>query len=234
MRIDRRTRVLVIVVLLAALAAGCTAKRMAPLSVDPLDDLPSVQRRDGLVIAVEPLLDDRASRRRHGTSFLSEGVLAVRIAARNDGDDASWILQRSNVSLRIGETAAAASGVEGGSALGGAMQAGSLAVAAGSLAVVGALGLGLSVAALPLFYAGSKLDADASAVHQHLLLAELHPTTLSPGESATGLVYIPIERAPAPGEPWTVSVEVVRLPGDETERISFAVRLPSAFPKRRR
>lgn len=219
---------------LVVAVGGCTAKRLPPLAVDPLDALPGAQQRDGLVIAAEALLDDRASRKQHGAAFLREGLLAVRVAARNDGSR-SWILQRSRVSLQIdGADAGAAESKAAGGELGGAMQATSMAAAAGSFALVGAAALGLSAAALPLFYAGSKLDADASAVQQHLLLSELHPTTLSPGEAAAGLAFFPIERPPQPGERWTIGVDALALPEGRVESFAFPVPVRPRFPSRPR
>jgi hypothetical protein len=78
-------------------------------------------------------------------------------------------------------------------------------------------GESLAVAAVPLvgLFFALKLISNASEVQQNFLQKEMQSTTLSPGASAHGFLYIPVPKN-APRQKIHLRVPITRASADET------------------
>lgn len=216
-------------VILLLLGLSCSAKRLEPVVARPIDELAFTEVDGGLLLAIDPLLDARANQAQYGVDFLDEGILAVRVVARNGDPAASYALLPQNVTLGApGEDAEPTLAEDPTSAAPAvATYAAGYAMMAASVASV--VTAPLIVPALPLMLWSNKMAADVLVIRHRLLVESLYPTTLSPGEGMSGLVLLshPEESRDAPRE---VCIGYLNLGESEVAEACFPLAAGPATP----
>lgn len=212
-------------VALVAVALACSARQLEPAAPSPaIDALERVAVED-LEVAIVPLLDREAMRRRYGVDLLDEDVLGVIVIVRNAGAESVFLapalvtiasgggepqgpvasprifatpaLFPTNATSRV--VAAVFDGDEGESAA-----------------------LTILAAADPTLLTANKVNRDVAISRHALLLASLFPTTLAPGAEASGLVRLPYPEE-VRGAPSQICVAALHSRSGERARACFSL-----------
>jgi hypothetical protein len=186
----------VVVKVLAELVAGILLIQGCALTLQryespPISGYENVQIKDGLAMAVRPLLDDEESRRYFGKSLLSEGIVAVYVLSENQSASSSFRVPKSGMSLVAGVPKILSSEDKIQSS-----------AAADALVISGAVLLSPLVAGI-----GVKLLSDASVINHSIRTQEFLTKTLSPGQTAGGFIYFQLpDKVTLPAR-WAIRVE---------------------------
>lgn len=157
-----------------------SAAKFPDYPVRPASEYSIKAERSSLTIGIQPLEDPAAQKTYFHTKLTPKGFLPVLVVIQNAANaQDSFIFDTSKASLTSAETATASAT--------GSPQASYK--AATVTAVVS--GVALSFVGLMI---SAGIAAQTSEINDDLLLRELRSTTLSPGASAHGFLYIPIPK----------------------------------------
>jgi len=211
MRLSRYmfARLLAVMILLE----GCATTKLPEPETRPLNSYPYSQVKDGLAVAIQPLTNGQESEKYFGTNLLSNGILAVFVAAENHGSPSSFMLSKERFMLRAGQTEAY--GVSG---------RGQIEPGAGTaVAAVGNVGIVVvPVLALPILIVGSNMLSNEEVIKHNFTVKELQAKTISDGEETHGFVYFQLLQGHAGPGQWTIHVEAVDLKSKDVKSFDFA------------
>jgi hypothetical protein len=185
--------------------SGCATKKLPEHEMPPLTYYPYSQEKDGLAVAVQPVMSPQESKKYFGTDLLSAGILAVFVTAENRNSPSSFLVSREKFSLRFQQTEA--SGVSRRDQLRSEVPG----------QVVMITGAALS---LPLLFVGTKLISDANVVKNNFAVKELQAKTLSSGEKIHGFVYFQLPQGQAAAGR-TLHVEIQELTTKQVNSFDF-------------
>jgi hypothetical protein len=196
---------------------GCSTPRLPKYEAQPPSQYSYSYVKDGLVVAIHPLMSKQETEKYFGTDLLSANILAVLVVAENQNDSASFILSKDKVSLKAGEaTAGSATGhrqvgdPSAGEALGAAANVGALAIVATALV------------SIPLGLLAGDMISDAGVIRRNFTTNELQTKTLSPGQKVQGFVYFQLPAKHNLLPQWAVHIEAVNLSNRGANTFDFA------------
>jgi hypothetical protein len=173
------------------LVQGCSALALPRYESPPISRYDNVQSKDGLAIAIRPLLDHEESRRYFGKALLSDGIVAAFVLCANQSTSASFVVPKAGISL--------VADVPGIALHEGKVQSTD---AADATVIAGAVLASPLVAGI-----GVKLLSDASVINHSVRAQEFLTKTLSPGQTAGGFVYFQLPDKATLPERWGIRVE---------------------------
>lgn len=158
----------------------------------PAKDCRVITEKSGVVIGLDPVEISQDQKTYFGSDLGRKGFLPVFVAIENGMSSDSAIFDKGKVTY--GSSASALSSVKTGTGAGKA----------------------LALSAIPFFggFAGAQAISEASQIQNNLLKKELQSTTLSPGASVHGFLYIPISKN-SPREKIALRIPVSKTGTDE-------------------
>jgi hypothetical protein len=193
------TRVTRFVFAICWLPCWCMAANFPSYPIRPASEYPIAVAKAGLIVAAEPVENAKEQKTYFHTELAPKGYLPVLIVIQNETADTTFLLRRSDITYGSAEKP------ESGRS---EPQARSKAGEALALVSLGALSpLGGLIA--------MKLITNSTQVQQNILKKELQSSTLSPGTSLHGFLYIPVPKN-APREKIHLIIPVARVGDDQT------------------
>jgi hypothetical protein len=191
-------------------ATGCLTLKIADIPAQRPDAYRHRAEQGAVRVALQAFTDSTESDRYFGTVLLDHNVLAVLVVAENRGTSSSYVLAKEQ--CRLGARTATdrteapvAPGVGTGLFLAGAV-----------------------LLSPPLLVAGIKLGSDAEMIRHNFYRVELKRQTISPGQTARGVVYFGVtdEQIKNPSTALVLHVSLPSLDSDavETVAIPFGLR----------
>jgi hypothetical protein len=167
-----------------------------------LPDYPSRNAREcpvtveniGVLIGLEPVENYRAQSTYFQTDLARKGYVPIFLVIENGTRADSFIFDKTKVTYGPADSAVSAARTGTGA------------------------GKAIALSAIPFFgpFAGAKVISNASQIQVNLLKKEIQSTTLSPGASTRGFLYIPIPGKTFPREKITLRVPISRAGTNET------------------
>lgn len=165
--------------LLACAAPAHSAQNFPNYPVRQPSDYSISARQGEVSIGLEPVESDQDQLTYFHTSLSHNGFLPVLVVVHNRSKSDSLLLDKGGISYGVGDSAKAAPKEN----------------TAGQKAAIASAGFVPFIG--PFISAG--MAEDASDVKQNLVLRELQSTTLSPGDTVHGFLYIPVpKKGPRP------------------------------------
>lgn len=160
---------------LLLLGSGCSTMKVTEFKTESAASYALHQEREGLLVAVKPLLDAKAVREVFKVNLLEKGLVPVLVVAENRSSAGSFQLLKEGIAV-LNETGESAGTVE------------RKGVASGKVGT-GFATVGAAVGSAPLLIAGLKMASNASVIQHNLAAKEFYSRTLGPGQTARGYVY---------------------------------------------
>jgi hypothetical protein len=181
----------------AVLTLSSCAVKLEKYTAMPANSYSNIQNKNGLALAVHPLINDKESEKYFGFDLISKNILAIFVAAENKNPLSSFIISADKFFMSCDEDEkippASSSPYSGNEA---EAKAAKLFNAANDIAfgsVVGTLFVPLAPAALlvatPLGISGEKQMLDSRAISFNFSEQEFVTRTLSPSGRAQGFFY---------------------------------------------
>jgi hypothetical protein len=150
-------------------------------------------RAAGLTMGVRPVEDPKDQETYFRAEFRPKGFVPVFLVIQNGDSEGSFLFDKTKVTYGPANSSLSTpkTGSRGGAAL-----------AAGAIPFVG-------------IFAAPKIISNAAEVQHNLLNKEVQSTTLSPGKSLHGFLYIPVPKD-APRQKIHLFVPITRAGSDET------------------
>jgi hypothetical protein len=155
-------------------------------AVSTFPDYPVRQAREypisvenaGVVIGLEPVEDPQAQETYFHTDFKKKGVVPVFLVIENGTSADDFIFDKTKVTYGPTDSGISTPQPKGG------------------------VGPVLAVSAIPFvgIFAAADIISKASRIQENLMKREIQSTTLSPGRSARGFLFIPISRTNSRGK----------------------------------
>jgi hypothetical protein len=171
-------------------------------------DYPGSSAIDGVMVAVEPLTDPAGQKRYFKVDFAKNGFLPVFVVVENGSAEGSFILKREDIGAYAGDQQES----QPGQVLSGRSKTGE------NLALASAIAL--SPAGMVI---SGILMIRATEVRQNLIKKDLRSSTLSPGQSTRGFVFIPLPSDPEKRKHLRMRVRVVKLGSDQPIDFEFPI-----------
>lgn len=193
------------IVVLLTLVNGCTTLQLPLYAPQPVDRYNNVQVKDGLAVAIQPMLDAEESEKYFGTNLLARNILPAFVVSENRHASSSFLLLKNRISLSAGQPALAGSPDKARSEAG-AEALGWTSVALGSL---------------PLAAIAVKMMSDATVINRNFKAQEFQTKTLSPGQTAQGFVYFQLPEGAKLPEQGTIRLEALEAMHKEVAHFEF-------------
>lgn len=150
-------------------------------------------RASGLTIGVKVVEDPKDQETYFHAEFKAKGFVPIFLVIQNESGEGSFLFDKTKVTYGPADSTLSTpkTGSRGGDAF-----------AAAAIPFVG-------------IFAVPKIISNAAEVQHNLLKKEVQSTTLSPGKSVHGFLYIPVPRD-APREKIHLRVPITRAGADET------------------
>jgi hypothetical protein len=178
---------------------------LPPYEAQSIDNYKNIQVKDGLVVAMHPIIDAQESERYFGTDLLSSHILAVLLLSENRAPSSSFILSKEHISLGAGlpEVQQARDKVRS--------EAAGEAVAWTGAVLISPLMMGIAM----------KLLSDATVINHNFKAREFQTKTLSPGQRAEGFLYFQLpEKKKLPGQ-WVIHIKAIEAINKGTKDFTF-------------
>jgi hypothetical protein len=193
------------IVVLLALVNGCTTLQLPLYTPQPIHRYNNVQVKDGLAVAVQPMLDVEENEKYFGTNLLALNILPAFVISENRHASSSFILLKDRISLSAGQHAVAGSPDK-----------------ARSEATAEAIGwTSVALISFPLATIAVKMMSDATVVNRNFKAQEFQTKTLSPGQSAQGFVYFQLPQGVKLPDQGTIRLEALEAINKEVARFEF-------------
>jgi len=185
--------------------ASCASIRLPETEVKELSQYLLVQDKEGLKVAIEPLFDERKTKRLFGLNLVSEGILPVLVVAENHSSKSRYFLRKNEflIGLDLESTETAESPNP-------AKLKSEMDMASGALIVTVIAMPFISTALYPIF---GKLHTEAQIIVQNLKEKELLEKTLAPGGSQYGFVYFHFPNKKISRDNLIIQIKAVNLEG---------------------
>lgn len=196
-----------LVILLLALASGCTSVNVSDLSTQDIPQGGVSQSRDGLSVRAVPLTERSEIRSRFGTDLLSRGILPVFVEFNNRNPTDSFIVSPEKCGLNFGAEPAHQT-AQGPRSLRGAEGMAVASAVAGSAA---------------LYVAAAITATSAETANHQFIVNQLEAKTLSSGGHDAGYLYFHI-----PGQArgaCSLVIAAQRAGGDSTATFNIPLNL---------
>jgi len=147
----------------------------------------------GLVVGLEPVENSETQENYFHTELAKKGFVPVFLVIENRTSTNSFIFDKTIVSYGISDSTISTPLTESGA------------------------GKAIALSVIPFVgpFAGVKIISDAAQIQQNLMKKEIQSTTLSPGASVHGFLYVPIPRKTARGK-ITLRVPISKASTNET------------------
>jgi hypothetical protein len=210
---------------LVTLAGGCVAARPVPYAPQPMEAYNNVQTKDGLTMAVRPILDMEESAKHFGDALQANNIVAAYISVANRHPTQHFVVSREGI-LLSGAAPFEAPSSPGGNPAAAPPKSSASDVAGGAAGVGILLGytpamLGV-LAAAPFVVAAEDSRRHAQLLNYDLRGQEFRTRTLKPGEAAGGFVYFRLPTGGALPPQWTIQINVSPAGSAQTSRFEFA------------
>lgn len=182
---------------LGCLLCGCASTQLPEVDAEPVGTAASVQSRDGLSVAVEPIGDRHRLERWFRKDIVSEGLLPIRIVIENTHPSASFIVRREAILLRSADDAAES-----------ASSAGNVTNEGGGKSVLAAGALTLSPLLIGI---GATLQGREQVTQYNLAEKQLATQTIPPGGGLQGFVYYKLPTNAPIASDYVVTLEATDL-----------------------
>jgi hypothetical protein len=193
---------------------GCATYVPPAAPVQPATQYKFTQEQQGLMVAIDPFMEEDRLKTYFGTDLLANGILPVLIVVNNHNPQSGYLVQAESFSLsKKGGTVTDSKGGEAQAPrpnLDGA-QAG---VAAGGVIAAAAIPL-LMVPAVFAIIVMDKKMANATAINENLRKNAFVGRTVLPGESHSGFVYFKVGSRDEAKDLGTISSRVKELKSDK-------------------
>jgi len=210
---------LVCIVILVALTSGCASTPLALTlyKPQPVDSYKNVQVKDGLAVAIHPILDGEDSKKYFGFDLPSNNVIPVHVVAENRHPSFNIVLLKDRIVLRTEQfeatrapdkTAPAQVRFPGGD------------TGLGPLMTYPPV-LIIALVSTPFILAAEGNRRRAQEIIHHLKTQEFQSRTLAPGQRAAGFVYIQIPKDAKLPAHWAIRLESLEVVSQEITRFEF-------------
>ena len=189
---------------------GCTTLKIADIPVQRAERYRYGGQQGAVRVAVHPFGDPTESDRYFGTVLLDHNVLAVLVVAENRSTSSSYVLAREQCRLRE-RKATDPVGAPGSPDIG-----------------LGVKAAGLILLSPALLLAGIKMESNAHMIRHNFYRVELKRQTISPGQTAHGVVYFSVSddqiKNPSTALVLHVSLQDLKSDAVETVAVPFALK----------
>ena len=225
--------------------SGCAMKALPRYDVKPASEYKLSDTKEGLSIAVYPILDEKESETYFGTNLLEYRILAVMVTAENAVGSSSKTLFPKTFSFAKGQALQdsikasdkldtsdpsdpkeepMSTGAQiATKVIGGAVSTGLQLVMLAAQPISGAVA---ALILVPAFVIMSKSKADATEIKNNLELKELRSKTLSAGKQTNGFVYFKLFKTDqASGGVWNMRVNAMDMKNEDVINFDFEINL---------
>ncbi len=208
----------VCIVTLLALTSGCasTPKGLELYEPQSVDSYKNLQIKDGLAVAIHPILDGEESKKYFGADLPSDNIFPVYFVAENRHPSSKIVLFKSSIVLRTEQFEATRAPDKPAPAQ----------VRRGNSGSAGLVELAsfyppILILALPFALASAVDRGSAQDITNHLRTQEFQSRTLAPGQVARGFLYFQLPTdAKLPGR-WTIHLESLEVVSQKITRFEF-------------
>jgi hypothetical protein len=171
--------------------ASCFAASFPDYPVKPAGEYPTAIEKSGYVIAAIPVEDRNEQRKYFGFDLRDRGLVPVFLVVENRTSDSSVLLKKDSLMYSPAGTSWS-----------------TLANAAKSSRIDKAL---TAFGYVPIYgYMGAVASSKNKEHRQHLLEIELQSTTVSPGQSVHGFIFVPAKRRYSSRKKMQISIPLAR------------------------
>lgn len=198
--------------LLSVFISGCCATLQIPkYSAKPFDQYQYSQVKDGLAIAIHPLVQKEEMEKYFKADLSLDKMLAVFVTIENRTTSSSYLISKDHFSL-------------------GKIEAGvnidSENTQLGDVSKAQAIGtLGAFVLTPILVPISASMISDAGTIRHNFIIKEIKTKTLSPGMVMEGFVYFKLPEKENSRGQLTLGIKIIELKTEETKTINISFNL---------
>lgn len=218
-RTGKEGMTLTCIVILVALTSGCASK---PLAItlykpQPVDSYKNVQIKDGLAVAIHPILDGEDNKKYFGSDLPSNNVIPLYVVAENRHPSFNTVLLKDRIVLRTEQIEAARAPDKPAPAkVWRDSDPGPLALLMTYPPI-----LIITLISIPFILASAEDRRSAQEIIHHLKTQEFQSRTLAPGQVAGGFVYIQLPKDAKLPAHWTIRLESLEVISQDITRFEF-------------
>lgn len=213
--------VCILLVILSLSCTGCKTLVLPAFKPNDMEKYSFKQVQDGLVVAMQPMINRDENRKYFGHDLLSADILPVLIVVANQNDTDSFLVMRDKCIVQQ----ANAPLTENKSLVGNSVAVAALGGTGVILGLSQGAGLLITGAVIwaPMIIASAKLGSDATIIKHNLVSNEFQTCTLSQGESTFGFLYVQLPKDNPVPDLLLIRLEATHLKSRTNRIFDFAL-----------